>query len=89
MRQMKGVKMSCMAISILPPGTTTVLARDMNESLIIDSRYGKSMPLGLAKRITTMLSSADGISRAMNGLLVSTVGTRWKFTCVCANCGQM
>jgi hypothetical protein len=47
------------------------------------------MPLGLAKRITTMLSSALGMSRAMKGLLVSTMGTRWKLTCVCANCGQM
>jgi hypothetical protein len=36
------------------------------------------MPLGLAKRITTMLSSALGMSRAMKGLLVSTIGTRWK-----------
>ena len=27
MRQMKGVKISCMASSILPPGTTMVLAR--------------------------------------------------------------
>ena len=47
------------------------------------------MPFGFAKRMTTMLSSADGMSRAMNGLLVSTQGTRWKFTCVWANCGQM
>ena len=38
------------------------------------------MPLGLAKRITTIDSSALGMSRAMNGLLVSTVGTRWKLT---------
>ena len=53
------------------------------------SRYGKSMPLGLAKRITTMLSSGAGMSRAMNGLQVSTHGTRWKLTCVCVNCGQM
>ncbi len=61
----------------------------MNESSIIDSRYGKSMPFGFAKRITTMLSPAAGMSRAMNGFEVSTIGTRWKFTCVCANCGQM
>jgi hypothetical protein len=27
MRQMKGVKISCIASSILPPGTTMVLAR--------------------------------------------------------------
>ena len=47
------------------------------------------MPLGLAKRITTMLSSGLGMSRAMKGLLVSTTGTRWKLTCVCSNCGQM
>ena len=32
------------------------------------------MPFGLAKRITTIDSSAVGMSRAMNGLLVSTVG---------------
>ena len=47
------------------------------------------MPLGLAKRITTMDSSAVGMARAMKGLEVSTIGTRWKFTCVRANCGQM
>ena len=47
------------------------------------------MPLGLAKRITTMLSSADGMSRAMKGSEVSTTGTRWKLTWVCANCGTM
>ncbi len=47
------------------------------------------MPFGLAKRITTMLSSADGMPRATNGLEVSTIGTRWKFTCVWVNCGQM
>jgi hypothetical protein len=54
---MKGVKISCMASSILPPGTTMVLARLIHESWIMLSRYWKSMPLGLAKRITTMLSS--------------------------------
>src|SRR5262252_627738 len=89
MRQMNGVKISCIASSILPPGTTIVLARDMNESWTIDSRYGKSVPLGLAKRITHRLSDAAGMSRAMNGLDVSTTGTRWKLTCVWVNCGQM
>ena len=29
MRQMKGVKISCIASSILPPGTTMMLGRDM------------------------------------------------------------
>ena len=86
---MKGVKINCIASSIFPPGTTIVLARDMNESLIMFIRYWKSMPFGLAKRITQRLSSADGMSRAMNGFDVSTTGTRWKLTCVCANCGQM
>ena len=38
MRQMKGVKISCMASSILPPGTTTVLARLMKLPSIICSR---------------------------------------------------
>ena len=47
------------------------------------------MPLGLAKRMTQMLSSALGMSREMKGLLVSTTGTRWKLTCVWANCGTM
>ena len=47
------------------------------------------MPAGLAKRITTRLSSAVGMVRAMNGLLVSTTGTRWKLMCVRVNCGQM
>ena len=89
MRQMKGVKMSCIASSILPPGTTIVLARDMNESCTMFSRYWKSMPFGFAKRMTTKLSSGAGISRAMKGLLVSTQGTRWKLTWVCVNCGQM
>ena len=34
-----------------------------------------------------MLSSALGMSRDMNGFDVSTVGTRWKLTCVSENCG--
>jgi hypothetical protein len=34
------------------------------------------MPRGLAKRITIMDSSGVGIQREMNGLDVSTVGTR-------------
>ena len=47
------------------------------------------MPRGFRKRITTSDSSAVGIQRAMNGLEVSTVGTRWKLTSVSVNCGQM
>ena len=42
MRQMKGVKISCIASSILPPGTTMVLARDMNELWIMLSRYARA-----------------------------------------------
>ena len=38
MRQTKGVKMSCMASSILPPGMTMVLARLMWLPSIIESR---------------------------------------------------
>ena len=64
-------------------------ARDMNESWSIESRYGKSMPLGSRKRMTSMLSSGLGMSRDTNGLDVSTMGTRWKFTWVRENCGQM
>jgi hypothetical protein len=37
-RKIIGVKISCMASSILPPGTTMLLGRDMNESCSIDSR---------------------------------------------------
>ena len=37
-RRIIGVKISCMASSILPPGTTMLLGRDMNESCSIDSR---------------------------------------------------
>ena len=37
-RQIMGVKMSCIARSILPPGQTMVLGRDMKESCSIDSR---------------------------------------------------
>ena len=37
-RQMNGVKMSCMVSSILPPGTTMVLARDINESATMFSK---------------------------------------------------
>ena len=37
----------------------------------------------------SMLSSAVGTSRAVKGFDVSTVGTRWKLTCVSENCGQM
>ncbi len=84
-----GVKISCIANGIFPPGQTMVFARDMYESCNMDNRYEKSMPFGLRNRMTSMLSSALGTSRAMNGLDVSTVGTRWKFTCVSANCGQM
>ena len=47
------MKISCIASSIFPPGTTMMFGRDMNESCSIDSRYGKSMPLGLANRMTT------------------------------------
>ena len=61
----------------------------MKLSWIIDSRYGKSMPRGLRKRITTIDSSGVGIQRAMNGFEVSTVGTRWKLMSVSENCGQM
>ena len=50
-----GVKINCIASPILPPGTTMVLGRLIHESCSMDSRYWKSMPLGLAKRITTML----------------------------------
>jgi hypothetical protein len=47
-----GVKMSCMARSIFPPGHTMVFGRDMKESCSMDNKYGKSMPRGFAKRIT-------------------------------------
>ena len=47
------------------------------------------MPRGLRNRITTRLSSAVGIQRAMNGFEVSTTGTRWKLMSVSVNCGQM
>ena len=83
------MKISCIARPIFPPGTTRLLGRDMNESCSMPSRYEKSMPFGLAKRITTRLSSALGMSLAMNGFEVSTVGTRWKLTWVRLNCGQM
>ncbi len=88
--RISGVKMSCIANPIFPPGTTITFGRDMaNESCSMVSKYGKSIPFGRAKRITTKLSSVCGISRAVNGLEVSTVGTRWKLTCVRENCGQM
>jgi len=83
------VKMSCIASSIFPPGTVMTFGLVMNESWTMARRYGKSMPLGFAKRITTKLSSAVGMSSAMNGLDVSTVGTRWKLTWVRENCGVM
>ena len=37
-RRIIGVKISCIASSIFPPGTTKVLARDMNESCSMLSR---------------------------------------------------
>src|SRR5262249_41914892 len=77
-RQIMGVKINCIARSILPPGQTMVLARDMNESCSIESKYGKSMPRGLEKWITRKDSSGVGMNRAMNGFEVSTTGTRWK-----------
>ena len=39
MRHTKGVKISCIAMSILPPGTTMVLARLIQESWIMLRRY--------------------------------------------------
>src|ERR1700722_18328190 len=75
-RQIMGVKMSCMARSIFPPGQTMVLGRDMNESCNMDNRYGKSMPCGFAKRITRNDSSGAGMKRATKGFDVSTTGTR-------------
>ena len=38
MRRIIGVRMSCIASSIFPPGTTMMFGRDMNESGIIESR---------------------------------------------------
>jgi hypothetical protein len=70
-----GVKINCIAKPILPPGMTKVLGRVIIELCNIDKRYGKSIPLGLAKRITTILSSGLGISLAIKGFEVSTVGT--------------
>ena len=37
-RRMSGVKISCIASSIFPPGTTMMFGRDMKESCSIDSR---------------------------------------------------
>lgn len=37
-RQIIGVRISCMASSIFPPGQTMVFGRDMNESCSMDSR---------------------------------------------------
>ncbi len=37
-RRISGVRMICIASGSLPPGTTSVFGRDMNESWIIDSR---------------------------------------------------
>src|SRR5579863_493405 len=84
-----GVRMSCMARSSLLPGITIEFARDIKLPCSIDTRYEKSMPRGLRKRITTIDSSGVGIQRATNGFDVSTVGTRWKLMSVWVNCGQM
>ena len=91
MSWMIGVRMISIAMPILPPGTTRVLRRDMNEPGSIASRFGKLILnlAGSAKRITTRLSSGVGMSRAMNGLEVSTVGIRWKLISVRENCGVM
>ena len=63
-------------ICILPPGITRVLGRDMNELCRRRSIFGKLNLRGSRKRMTTMLSSSVGTSRAMNGFEVSTTGTR-------------
>jgi len=86
---MSGVRISCIARSSFDPGITIEFARDMKLCGIIDSRYGKSMPRGFFRRITTIDSSGVGIQRAMNGFYVSTVGMRWKLMSVSVNCGQM
>src|ERR1700726_2402096 len=69
-RRIIGVKMNCIASPICPPGTTILFGRLIHELCSTDIKYGKSMPLGLANRITTNDSSALGTSLAMNGLLV-------------------
>ena len=84
-----GVKMSCIARSIFPPGHTMVFGLDMNESCSMDNRYGKSIPCGFEKRISRNDSSGAGMKRATNGFDVSTTGTRWKLMWVRENCGQM
>ena len=76
-----------MAMSSLPPGMTIEFARLMKLLWIIESRYGKSIPCGLRKRMTTIDSSGVGIHRATKGFDVSTVGTRWKLMSVWLNCG--
>src|SRR5580692_11307325 len=73
--RISGVRMSCIARSSFDPWITIELARDMKLFGIIDSRYGKSMPRGFFRRITTIDSSGVGIQRAMKGFEVSTVGT--------------
>ena len=78
-----------MASGIFPPGTTMLFARDMNEPTIIDNRYGKSMPRGSANRITVRDSSGVGIQLAMNGLDVSTTGTRSELMWVLVDCGEV
>ena len=59
---MKGVKINCIANSIFPPGTTIVFARLMKLLWIMFSRYWKSIPFGFGETITTIDSSAVGMS---------------------------
>jgi hypothetical protein len=64
--------MSSIDKTILPPGTTMVLRLEMKEFFIIANRHGKSTLnfFGSRKRMTTKLSSAVGMSRAINGFEV-------------------
>src|SRR5258707_12572259 len=88
-RRIIGVKMNCIANPICPPGTTILLGRLIHELCSTEMRYGKSMPLGFANRITTIDSSAVGTPIAAKGLLGSPAGTPAKLASERLNAGQM
>ena len=72
-------------------GKITIGAGDtqLRETIAQALAAGKNKILLEMSGVTTIDSSGVGIQRAIKGLDVSTVGTRWKLMSVSVNCGQM
>ena len=88
-RQIIGVKISCIARSILPPGTDDGV-RPRHEGVVQHrQQVGEVDAARIGEADHQHALVGVGTWRAMNGFDVSTTGTRWKLMCVRENCGQM